>query len=918
MAHAGRNGILLGREREREELDRFIDGVLDNQGSVVVIRGESGLGKTALLDYIAGRPKPVRSIRTTSVESEMELPYAGLQQLCAPLLSRLGSLPAPQGEALRVVFGLSNGEAASQFLVGLAVLNLMSLEAEDQPLICLIDDVQWLDRASVQVLTFVARRLLAEPIGMVFALRRHFAVPALDSFPHLALSGIGTEEAVQLLDIAFVGKVDEAVRTRMVLEARGNPLALLELPRSLTAAELAGGFRLPDVRPLESRIEQGYLLRAQALPPDTQSTLLIAAAEPTGDSALLLRALAVLGLDAEAVVPASAEGLFELGVQARFCHPLARSAIYRAAPLPTRREAHQALAQATDESTDPDRRAWHRAQAATAPDEQVADELARSANRARVRGGNAAAAAFLKRAVELTPSPGRRAVRALDAAGASFEAGDSSSALELLGAADLGPLDDLQRARSEHLRAQIEFARKRGTDTPSRLLEAAVRLAPLDAKLAREAYLEAFAAAIFAGRLDGPRSIGTAARAVRETSPRPEPARPLDLLLDGLALRFTEGNAAAAPVLKQALDGFDTIERGSKSESTRWLWLAWFVAGDLWDDSRWHGLADKAIALARESGALNVLPVSLESGAAARIHAGEFTAAEALLHESDSISEATGNAHLRYSSLLLGAWHGNEAKTLRMIDARVNDAIANGEGRVIGLAEYVKAVLFNGLGRYNEAAVAAQRGAEHDDLELCGFALVELIEATARTQDLDSARTAMARLEMRTRPAATDWALGVESRSRALLSDGEAAETLYLRAIEHLERSQIPIHLARARLLYGEWLRRQDRRRDARHQLRSAHDSFSSSGAEAFAERARRELLATGETARKRMVAARDQLTPQELQIARLAADRLSNPEIGSQLYLSPRTIEYHLHKVYEKLGINSRKELTTSLRGVN
>lgn len=915
MATTEHKQQLLGRDRECAQFDAMLAASRANQGQVLLIRGEAGVGKTALLEYVAGNAGDFTVLRTTGVESEMELPYAGLHQFCAPLLPHLTTLPDPQRDALSTAFGLASGGAANHFLVGLAVLSLMSEITDERPLLCLLDDAQWLDRTSAQLLAFVARRLQAEPVAMVFAVRSPHPVQELDGLPQLVIEGLGSADARALFDSAITGPVDDQVRSRFVAESRGNPLALLELPRSTVGPQLAGGFALPGASPLTSKIEHSFMQRAQQLPMESRRLLVLAAAEPVGDSALLWRAAERLDIDSQAAAAAESEGLIELGVHVRFCHPLVRSAVYRAADVTERFTAHRALAEATDPAVDPDRRAWHLAQSVTGHDEVVAAELERSADRARMRGGNAAAAAFLRRATELTPSPGRRAARALAAARATYEAGSPDAAHALLDAAEVGPLDDLQRARLSRLHAQIEFARRRGPDASPMLLEAASRLEPLNLTLARETYLEAFAAGVFTGRFEVPNGLRAVATAVLALPAEPAEPRPLELLLVGLATRFSEGNAASAPLLKRALKGFE--EAGEDDESsTRWLWLAWFVAGDLWDSDRWSALATRATRLARAAGALNFLPVCLEGSAAASLHTGDFSTAAALIEESDSISRATGNEPLRYCSLVLAAWRGDESVAKPLIEARANSAEANGEGRVIGLVGLTNAVLYNGLARYDLAMEAAREAVAHDDLELTGFALVELIEAAVRSGEFGLAADALARLRLRTEPAGTDWARGVAARSQALLSEGVEAEAFYLTAVEHLERSGIAIYQARAHLLYGEWLRRENRRQDAREQLRLAFEMLSDCGAEAFADRARRELTATGETVHKRTLDSRDLLTAQELQVARLAAERHTNPEIGSQLYISPRTVEYHLHKVFAKLNISSRRELAAALEG--
>jgi DNA-binding CsgD family transcriptional regulator len=715
------------------------------------------------------------------------------------------------------------------------------------------------------------------------------------------------------------------VRERIVAEARGNPLALLELPRGLTAAEMAGGFALPDAGPLASRIEQSFLRQLHALPDETRRLLLTAAAEPVGDVPLLWRAAERLGIAPDAAAPAEAAGLIELGARVRFRHPLVRSAAYRAAEAPDRQAVHRALADATDPDADPDRRAWHRAHAATGPDEAVASELERSSEPGamprRARRGRRVPHARDR----ADACPGRRAARALAAAQATYDAGAPEAAAALLAAAAIGPLDDLQRARLARLRAQLVFARRRGGDATPLLLDAAQRLAPLDARLAREAYLEAFAAALFAGRLgdrDGVRKVADAARAA---PPAPEPPRPLDLLFDGLATRFTDGYVAGVPPLRRALHAFrreagrseDGVERGTQP----WVWQAIIVAADLWDDETRHELATRAVSLAREAGALSVLPIFLESSAIVHTHAGEFAEASALIEQAGAVIDATGNAPFRHAALLLAAWRGDEALAVPMIDARVRDATARGEGRAIGPAMYATAVLYNGLGRYDAALAGAERACEYEDLVFFGYSLVELVEAGARIGARAVAADALRRLEERTQASGTDWALGLQARSRALLSDGEAADALYREAVERLARTRINVHLARAHLVYGEWLRRAHRRVEAREHLRLAYGMLGRMGAEAFAERARQELLATGETVRKRTAAARDgltalaALTAQEARVARLAAEGRTNPEIGSQLFISPRTAQYHLRKVFAKLGVSSRRALRDALR---
>ena len=835
----------------------------------------------------------------------MELALATLHQLCLPLLGHLDHLPEPQRDALSVAFGLRSGDPPDRFLVGLAVLSLIAEAAEERPLVCIVDDAQWLDRASAQTLAFVARRLLAESVALVFAIRDPSDAHDLDKLPRRLVEGLGDTDARTLLDSVLQSPLDERIRDRIVAESRGNPLALLELPLASTPADLAGGFGLPE-RPMSERIEATFSSRLAPLPADTRLLLLVAAAEPIGDPVLLWLAAERLGLGSAAAGPAVAAGLLELGARVRFRHPLIRSASYRAATAQERRRAHAALADAIGPSADPDRRAWHRARAASGPDEAVAEALERSAGRAQARGGVAATAAFLERAAELTPDLARRGARTLAAAQAKFEAGAPEAAFGLLAMAEPCPLDDLQRARMERLRAQLVFAARRGRDAPPLLLQAAARLTPLDAALARETYLEALAAAIFAGRLGDGRGVHGVAEAARAAPPAPDPPRAMDLLLDGLVTRFTEGYAAAVDPLARALEAFGHPTGGDQ----HWLWLACRVAPELWDDESWHELSTLQLRLARDVGALSILPLAATYRAGVHVHAGEFAEAAALIEEARAFTEATGHPALRYTSLVHAAWQGDEERAVSVIVSSLDDAAQRGEGRAMALADYASAVLYNGLGRPGEALAAAQRVCAHDELGLCSWAMIELIEAAAHSDAPDAAAEGLRWLVERTQAVRTDWALGIEARSRALLSEGPRAEAEYRTAIERLARSRIAIHLARAHLLYGEWLRREGRRQDAREQLRTAHQQLTASGIGAFAARAERELRAAGERARTPVTVASGRLTAQEAQIARLAADGLSNPEIGARLYISARTVQYHLHKVFAKLGIGSRSEI--------
>jgi DNA-binding CsgD family transcriptional regulator len=905
---------LLGRRRECAALDQLVGAVRTGESRALVLRGEAGVGKSALLEYLVRHASGCGIARATGVESEIELAYAGLQQLCAPLLASLDRLPGPQRNALGIAFGLRDGAAPDRFLVGLAVLSLLADIAEQRPLICVVDDAQWLDAASAQALAFVARRLGAESVGLVFAAREPDGERHLDGLPQLAVSGLDDRAARALLGTVLAGPVDERVRDRIVAETRGNPLALLELPRGRTPAELAGGFGLSGGPAVPGRIEQSFRERLAPLPPSTRLLLLIAAAEPTGDPVLVWRAAAALDIGPEAA--AAATGLLEVSAQVRFSHPLVRSAVYGAAAPEERRRVHRALAEATDAGVDPDRRAWHRAQAAAGLDEDIADELERSAGRARARGGMAAGAAFHERAAELTPDLRLRAHRALLAAQCKHLAGAPDAALRLLAMAQAGPLDEHGRARAQLLHAQITFAMTRGRDAPPLLLEAARRLEPLDPRLARETYLDAFAAALSADRLV--RGGGTDEIAAAVLGAGWEPAtRASDLLLDGLALLTREGYVAAAPALKIALRAFRD-EPLAEEDELRWLWLACRIARALADDEAWDELAARHLELARRAGAYLALPVALTDRVLVELFSGRTGAAMSLAAESDAIVEATGSHLTLRTSIVLANWRGRDAEAATLIEEGRQDALRRGEGLWLAANDWGSAIRYNGLGRYEDALAAAEQAAQAArGLGPPILLLAELIEAAVRSGHAERAAGPLAYLAEIAQSAGTQWALGTHARTAAMLAEGAAAERLYRDAIERLSHIRTRATLARARLLYGEWLRREHRRVDAREQLRTAYAMLSDMGMEAFAERAHRELLATGETVRKRTVATLDELTPQEVQVARLAAGGQTNPEIAAQLFLSPRTVEWHLSKVFGKLGIGSRRELRAALSDV-
>jgi DNA-binding CsgD family transcriptional regulator len=908
---------LIGRRAECGVLDGLLEGVRGGRSAALVLRGEAGIGKTALLDYAVESAPDLRSARAAGAEPEMELAFAGLHQLCGPMLDRLGRLPGPQRDALRIAFGLEDGAAPDRFLVSLAVLGLLSEAARERPLVCVVDDVQWLDRASVQVLAFAARRLLAEAVLVIFADRAPGA--DLRGLPELTVAGLRHADARELLGSVVRWPLDEQVASRLVTETRGNPLAVLELPRGISPAELAGGFGSPEALPLPARIREDFASQSRSLPEPARLLLAAAAADPTGDPALVNRAAGRLGLGAEVAEQAEETELLDiggLGGQVVFRHPLMRAAAYRAVSRGDRRRVHAALAEVTDAQADPDRRAWHLAHATSGPDEEVAADLERSAGRAQARGGLAAAAAFLERSAGLTSEPGCRARRTLAAAQASIRAGAFKKSLDLLVRAENGRLDEVSGARIDLLRGQIAFFSGLSSDAPPLLLKAAKRLESLDLDLARETYLNAWMAALFAGRFAGAGDLAEVSQAALAL-PRPaRPARVADLVLGGLALLVTDGPAAAAPSLRQAAGAFADA-RISAGERMRWGWLGQAAASALWDDVRWRAILVRQVQLARDAGALDQLPIDLGSLGTDAAWRGDFATATALAEEAAAVCAATGARSAPYAAMLMASLRGDQAEATPLIEATIAEAAAGGHGAAAAYAHWAAAILHNGLGHYADALAAAQYASQEPPaLYMSMWALPELVEAAARCGKSQLAAAALERLAETTRPGGTDFGLGIEARSRALVTDGAAAEGHYREAIDRLGRTQLRPELARAHLLYGEWLRRSGRRTDAREQLREAHEMLTVIGAGGFAERARRELLATGENVRKRRSETTGDLTAQEAQIARLAGDGLSNQEISTELFLSPRTVEWHLRKVFAKLGISSRRQLRGVLPG--
>ncbi|OBF13674.1 LuxR family transcriptional regulator [Mycobacterium sp. ACS4331] len=926
MPSQGRAQHLHGRATETAALRDVIASARAGRSHVLVLRGEAGVGKTALLNALLDEAEGLRCVQVSGVESDMELAYAGLHQLCVPLMDHADDLAPPQRDALSVAFGRGVGAPPERFLVGLAVLSLLAAAVRDQPLLCVVDDAQWLDQVSLQTLGFVARRLMAEPVALVFAVRTQGA-ETLAGLPELPIRGLSDADARNLLDRAMIGVIDPSVRDRIVAETRGNPLALLEAPHTYSAAELASGFGPLGSPASPNRIEESYVRRIEALPAATRRLLLLAAAEPVGDSALFLRAAALLDIAVDALSPAESAGVIEFGPRMRFHHPLMRSAAYRAADVADRRAIHAALAAATDASADPDRRAWHAANSVAGSDDSVAAELEASAARAQRRGGIAAAATFLERAAVLTADQDLRGSRALAAAEAKRDAAALASAYEMLAIAESCPLSALQRGRVARLRAQMEFVGSRSGvggapsvgDTAGMLLESAKQLEDVDPLAARESYLEAFAALMYAGRLGEPAGLRNAAEAARSAlAHTSELPRAVDVLFRGMIERITGGARGGSDHLRTALDAMVELAETEPGQTLRWMVPAFPIlqesaAHELWDENVVDLLSAAIVKRARETGALAGLPQALVYRAGLHLLLGELSTATTLIAEADAITRATApSGPVRYHSLVITAWRGAAGEAVQLIDAASADGAARGEGRLLGLSGYATAVLYNGLGRYEEAFAAARAVCEYEDLGFYSWALHELVDSAAHIGERDAAQRAIEDIEERAGASGTPWGLGAMASARALLADNDDADLLFTEALDHLCRSRVVVHQARTHLAYGEWLRRVNRRGDARRHLNEAHEKFTRMGAQAYADRARRELIAVGDRVRKKPLATGDHLTAQEAQIARLAADGLTNQEIGAQLFISVHTVEWHLRKVFVKLGITSRRALRT------
>ena len=913
---------MVGREAERTEIDRLIESAHSGLSGVVVVRGEAGIGKTTLVEAVASAVPDFDVVRLVGIESEMQLGFAALHQLLTPFLDGLEALPPPQARALNAAFGISDDDAPDPFLVGLAVLTLLTTAAAaGRPLLVIVDDTQWLDQESADALGFVARRLHADRICLLISMR-----PSLeerrpfDGLPLITLDSLGEAESIALLDTTVGGRIAEHIRAHLLAEARGNPLALVEFGRELSADQLAGSAQLPQPLAVDRKLEGHFLRQVQSLPAATQRLLLAAAAAaPSADSGAIWRAGGALDFDMSAIEPAQASGLLDPGSEVVFRHPLIRSAVYQGASLTQRCRAHEALASASDEGRDPARGAWHRAAAAQSPDESLAAELEGVAHREGSRGSRAASAAMLARAAELTPDDQRRAVRFLAAAGADLAAGSSSRAKTNLGRAAPGLDDPVLVAQARQLEAFVAIMDSlpmKLSDTDARpaveaivpmMLEATRALAPLDVRLARDAVLDTLPMAIYLGDSDRV-SVAEVAEVARSLAlPDGVPPTTADLLLDALTELFAEGHNSASTMLRVALHAARSDPELGRDP--RHLTKACWVAMALSDDDAVNDLATECVTLSRERGDYRFILEALSYLAERELRVGSLNVAEDLFNESIEmhvvLNRMGGTAQA--GRLIVMAWRGREAE-VRAQAAELR-AVAGHLGLVIKMTDFALIVLELGLGNY-QAAASLAFDEWNVDVGLGALRAADQVEAHVRSNNATHARSALAYLV--DRDAANGSALdgGLLARARALLATGPDVEPNYRESIARLEESGVLLQLARTQLLYGEWLRRQKRRRDARTELQAARDAFESMGASGFAERARVELLATGAKARRRVDETRHDLTPQEQQIARLAAGGATNPEIAERLFISASTVDYHLRKVYRKLEIASRHEI--------
>ncbi|WP_051450853.1 LuxR C-terminal-related transcriptional regulator [Actinospica robiniae] len=913
---------LLGRFAEREAIAGLLEAMRDGLGGALVFVGEAGIGKTRLLDYAAAqaRAAQVELTRLVGVEAEQPLGYGALHRLLRPHLHRIDRLPPRQRDALNTAFGLADAAPLDRHLVGLATLTLLSGVALELPLLCLIDDVHWLDRESAETLAFVARRLQADSLGLIFAARTGIEARGLfDAMTSLRVDGLPVADARELLALATPGHLDAAVADRIVAGTGGNPLALIELGAQLNAEQLAGVVPMPDPLPVSRLLEAHFQQAVAALPPDTRTLLLLIAAAPTDDPTVIWHAAGVLGLSARAAAAAVEAGVLDRAAAPGFRHPLIRSSVYAAASGDERRRIHAALATATDPTRMPDRRAWHRAAAALGADDAAAADLDAASDWARARGGYSAQALFLSKAAELTTEPTERAGRYLAAAEAHLASGDHAAVQPLLDLAAPALNRPAARARALRIRASAELFNTRSDRVAAMMLDAVAELGDADIRMTWELLYEAVHAAVIARDPMYRTTLAEVADAVTAAPRDPDaPAWSPDPLIEALAVRAAHGYERSVSSIQAALAGLRASPE-LHDRATPFCVLVSLAATDVWDIDANIEIISRLAAVNRSQGALYDLSLCVSDFAYTQIWNGRLNAAEALYAEADDYARAIGlTVQGDLNKGLLYAWMGREAEVRATVATM--DAVADtyGLGMLRQLALQALCILDLGLGRYGEAKRHALLAYEEDAPSQGNLMLPLLVEAAVRAGDRHTAARALTRLEERAQSAGTPWALGMLARCRALMDEGDDAEAWYQESIDLFAKVPLAAEQARSRLLFGEWLRRRRRRVEARTQLRSAYESFDAWGASLFAERARTELLATGETARRRVPGAGSDLTPQERQVALLAVSGLTNAEIASRLFITTSTVEFHLNKVFRKLGITSRRRIAAALEAVD
>ena len=904
--------MLYGRDAERSRIGELLDGARNARSAVLVISGEPGVGKSALLEDARDQAGDMRVLSGTGVETEAHLPFAALHQIVRPVLGHIENLPQPQAAALRGALGLAAGGSDDRFLVSLAALSLLADAAEVQPLLCLVDDAQWLDDASADALVFAARRLEVEGIVMLFGARegelRRFEAPGL---AELRLGGLDSVTAGALVDRRAGAALSSEIRDRLVAETGGNPLALLELSPALSEAQLSGTEALLAPIPVSARVERAFLSRVYRLPPETQTLLLVAAADESGELAVVLRAAAELGAAADALDGAEQAGLANVnGTRLELRHPLVRSAVYHAAPLSKRQAAHRALARVLDGDVEADRRAWHRAAASVEPDPSVGEELEQAAQRARQRSGFAAASLAFERAASLTTDEEHQARRLTAAAESAWLAGRAERAFMLLEAARPLVSEPIQRADLHRFLGLIEMTRGVPADACQLLLRSAREVASLDAERALQMLNLAGLAAAYTGDKEAAVAIAEVARGLAlEETPF---LRMLSELLIGLGAHAEDDFANAAPRLRVALELAEELDDDAASKQPVALLFAGRAALYLGDDRTAFRAHREAAARARASGALSIVTQILPRLATAEVWAGHWPAAAANAQEGVQLAREMGQHDIVAQLLgmlgLVAALRGSEDEC-RSLTAETRElASARGLGIVAEFAHWSLALLALGLGRAGEAF---KRCREISATMVVFWAGLDRIEAAIRAGERETASAWLDGFEPWAESSGAAWARAVLLHCRALLAhDENETERLFLAAFEaHVEAAR-PFERGRTELAYGESLRRAGRRVEARTHLQAALDRFEGLGAMLWAERAQLELRASGQTARKRDPSTRSDLTAQELQIARFVAEGLTNREVAAQLFLSPRTIDFHLRNVYRKLGINSRTAL--------